>query len=253
MKDQYAGDIGDYVKLGMLQSLFFDRPLAVNWFRTADDVASGDGRFTEYAEWRDYDPHLFDYLHLMIRNKDRSIDNLQRFIEAPGREFFDDPIDRPSARSVWFARFDRWLTVKDVVFLDPDNGIGSDQSPPSPKSVTIDEIDYLLDRVKTLVIYHHQTRAKGGHVEEINRIGQRLAPSYSCRSACAIRAGRRSPRVFFIIGADMEIWQRAEKFCENWSQLANFYPLSSPPDHLGLTSIASAFHRVDEMERRGLI
>lgn len=259
MKDQYAGDVGDYVKLALLRALFFDRRLAVNWFRTANDAHGNDGRFIAYLEqqnagkWRKFDPELYDYLQSMVAKGERSIAAIQRALEGPGREFYDRMIDRPSARSVWFTLFNGWLTIDDALFLDPDNGIGSEQSLPTLKLVTGDEIEFLLGRVNTLMIYHHQTRAKGGHIEEIRRIGSQLAPEHSHRSVCAIRAGSGSARAFFLVGADRQVWQRAEAFCQTWDGVVSFHPLTAAPDALGLTPDASPWHRTDALERRGLL
>lgn len=203
MKDQYAGDVGDYVKLGLLRALFHDRRLAVDWFRTADDAGSKDGKFIHYLQpefankWRVFDPELYDYLKSAIDRDERSIDMLQRALIGPGREFYDRIIERPASRAVWFSLFSHWLTTSDMLYLDPDNGISSSQRLPSLKSVTVDEVQYLLNRVDTLLIYHHQTRSKGGHIEKIKRIGAALVPEYDHQSACAIRASSGSVRAFF--------------------------------------------------------
>ena len=259
MKDQYAGDVGDFIKLGLLRALFEGRQLAVNWFLTPDDPATRDGRHVEYLAqeneeiWRNKDPDLYDFFRSMVKSGARSVIEMQKFMYGEGREFYYSPIERASARSVWFASFVHWLTISDCLFVDPDNGISGTAVAPSIKSISVDEVEYLLGTVKTLMIYHHQTRAKGGHLDEIERLGRTLAPDYTYRAACAIRAGRYSPRVFFIIAPDRVIWERAEEFCRKWAGLVTFHRITEPPDNLGLTPGAPAWQRVDELERRGLL
>lgn len=257
MKDQYAGDVGDYVKLALLRFLAVDRSLAVAWYKTADD-ASGDGRHRQYLEaanedeWRSLDPELYDQLGEIGSGQKPTIDALQKILDGPQRYFFDMLIEGPSARAPWFAQLSLWLTRPDILFLDPDNGIASAGFSGSIKSVTSEEVEYLRHQAKTIIIYHHQTRSKGGHAEEIKRIGQQLMPAYNYQAICAIRAGRRSPRAFFIVAPDRELWDRAEAFADHWSKHVTFHPLSAAPDELGLTPGASAYHRVDAREARGL-
>lgn len=68
MRDQYVGDIGDYVKLGLLRLLKANRKanrLGVIWYKTGGSDVNNDGRHTEYLhdpKNKKYDPRLFGKL-----------------------------------------------------------------------------------------------------------------------------------------------------------------------------------------------
>ena len=68
-----------------------------------------------------------------------------------------------------------------LVFLDPDNGIASEglrlTRRRAGKSVTIEEIDLLTQGRRTMVVYHHHTRRKNGHVSELSDLATRLRKS----------------------------------------------------------------------------
>lgn len=258
MKDQYAGDFGDFVKLSLLRRLSADRRLAVSWYRTPDDSTRQDGRHIDYleprnaAKWRHLDPFVYDHLQSMVAGKARSINEIQRVLEVSGNTFFDVLLENKSSRAPWFALLSRSLgTGGDLLFLDPDNGIASPGFSGSTASVTYDEIEYLRQNGRTIVVYHHHTRAKGGHLEELKRIASNLAPDYTYRAVCAVRAASWSPRSFFIVAPDKQVWERAEKFAADWAECVTFHPLSDPPDDFGFTPGASAYHRIDAMEASG--
>ena len=71
MKDQYFGDVNDYLKYGLLRALTARSrlSLAVCWMLTPDDGRT-DGRFTEYLHqperWRAHDPDLYDALYDVV-------------------------------------------------------------------------------------------------------------------------------------------------------------------------------------------
>jgi hypothetical protein len=62
MHNRYVGDIGDYVKLGILCTLSPKYRLGVAWWLFLDEVHNDDGRHIGYLprseEWRRYNPHL---------------------------------------------------------------------------------------------------------------------------------------------------------------------------------------------------
>ena len=44
MQDRYAGDIGDFVKLGLLRALSSGCKLGIAWYRFPDEDHNGDER-----------------------------------------------------------------------------------------------------------------------------------------------------------------------------------------------------------------
>lgn len=90
MKDQYFGDVNDYLKYGILRELSNGTaPLHVVWMLTPSD-ASRDGKFTEYlserSTWRDYDPALFDFLKSEVVDRGRrAVKGIERWAGLPAR------------------------------------------------------------------------------------------------------------------------------------------------------------------------
>lgn len=75
MKDQYFGDINDYILYGLLRC-FGEAGLSIGvcWMMTPSD-GRADGRKIQYLtnskRWRSYDPNLFDTLTAAVRNSRR--------------------------------------------------------------------------------------------------------------------------------------------------------------------------------------
>ena len=84
MQDRYVGDVGDFVKYGLLRAIRGAKRLGVAWYLHPDAGPSGDGRYITYlehpCEWRKLDPELFDALKEVTEpgaNR-RSVANIQR-------------------------------------------------------------------------------------------------------------------------------------------------------------------------------
>jgi hypothetical protein len=196
MQNRYVGDIGDYVKLAILRALLPGRRLGVAWRLYPDERHNKDGRRIEYLDrpdvWRRFDPPLFDALKKIVHAQHRDVRALELASLMPGALFAGESIpcelrpfgERAADRQRWFNRTKQQLDSADLVFIDPDNGIaplGLKLTRRSAgKSVLPAEIGALRGPGRTLVVYHHQTRRKGGHIEELRHITDRLREA-GCR------------------------------------------------------------------------
>jgi hypothetical protein len=85
VQDRYAGDLGDYLKFGLLRSLVPGVPgaslrLGVVWYRTMDEVHNADGKHVAYlqpghrsaAQLSQLDPDLYQRLARMVDSGRRS-------------------------------------------------------------------------------------------------------------------------------------------------------------------------------------
>lgn len=241
MQDQYAGDIGDYFKLSLLEELLKapgpGRRLGVAWWKVANEADRNDGRHIDYLkrrkEWRDYNPALFDHLKTQVDRRVRSISMLERapgFRPATGLEqvqFFDELVPCPDDWSARVAAREAWLTDAEtklggcnIVFFDPDNGIAPPQRKMTQraalKSVFIEELLRFRQPGRTLVVYHHQTRMRGGHEAEIRHLTGRLRRE-GFSDILPLRFNRGTARVFFILDGDAAISTAAREMADRWS------------------------------------
>lgn len=227
MQDRYAGDIGDFVKLGLLRALSPGRQLGVAWYRYPDESHNGDGRHITYLDqpqrYEHLDPVLFSHLQNITRDA-RSINSLLPVLEGAisSDENVDSsmvaPRERRNWRTAWFQRVMERLSTCDLVFADPDNGIIDDANwrrgrAKFGKQMPLAEVQELA-KGRCAVIYHHNTRRRGGHDGEVDHwLGEVGTPGL------AVRATAYSPRTFFVLNPNEEIEARIDKFCKQWADL----------------------------------
>lgn len=233
MQHKFVGDIGDYIKLALLRQLSPGYDLGVVWWRFPDELDLSDGRHVDYLskeDWRKLDPPLFDHLQKIVREGRRDLTALQEGNLLNAR-FYDEEVPQPILERV------KWLeqaltTVQDcnLVFLDPDNGLEprtyTAGRKKAGKSVAYAELSAFQLSGRAVIVYHHQTRAKGGHLEEIQALSERLRHTF--HRVDAIRAKPYSPRAFFLLDGSPDLVERAQELCEWWEDKLTFHPYRSP-------------------------
>jgi hypothetical protein len=227
VQDRYAGDIGDFVKLGLLRALSPGRQLGVAWYRYPDESHNGDGRHITYLDqpqrYEHLDPVLFSHLQNITRDA-RSINSLLPVLDGAisSDESVDSsmvaPRERRNWRTAWFQRVMERLSTCDLVFADPDNGIIDDANwrrgrAKFGKQMPLAEVQELA-KGRCAVIYHHNTRRRGGHDGEVDHWLGEVGTS-----DLAVRATAYSPRTFFVLNPNEEIEARIDKFCKQWADL----------------------------------
>jgi hypothetical protein len=228
MQDRYAGDVGDFVKIGLLRALSPGRKLGVAWYRFPDEGHNGDGRHVDYlkdphGKASRLDPELLDHLRSVVEVK-RSIRSLTPIL---GNVVSSDasldvsaiPIrKRRNWRQEWFRDVLNTLSGCDLVFADPDNGLTDDDDRRKGRSafgkqIPLAEVLRLTDG-RTGVIYHHNTRRSGGHDAEIDYWISQIG-----RPTLAVRAKAYNCRTFFVINPDEIIADRVREFCAQWRSM----------------------------------
>lgn len=227
MQNRYAGDVGDYVKLALLRALSPEMKLGVAWYLYPNEGHNEDGKHVAYlnqsSHWRPLDPELFDELNRVVKNG-RSVAALENcgVLDAVfSGEVLDHRDlhhrDRSAARSAWFGRTMEKLEGCNLVFADPDNGLTDDQakrrsSGKFGKQLPLQEALALADG-RSAVIYHHNSRFKGGHDLEVEHWRRQLGGD-----TIAVRANAYNCRTFFILNPTPALTVRARTFCELWDQ-----------------------------------
>ena len=130
MKNQYFGDIYDYLKYGLLRQLscFGKVSTAVCWMLTANDDRR-DGRRVNYLEkaeaWRAFDPPVFDCLRTAVLDrKERNIRAVEESGLLSDTSFYSPLLtDGSDERRSYFDGFLEFSRGRELVFFDPDNGL----------------------------------------------------------------------------------------------------------------------------------
>ena len=108
---------------------------------------------------------------------------------------------RQQARRGWLEEIRRKLEPTDLLFLDPDNGLEPAGFRPtaakSGKSIMISEVLQFARPGRCLIVYHHQSRRRGGHHAEMKYWADRLRAS-GFATVDALRARPFSPSVYFL-------------------------------------------------------
>lgn len=198
MRDQYAGDISDFLKYALLRELAADgHSLGVAWYYNADHDGRTDGRHVEYLEdraWEALDPGLFLALKEMPARSVAAIEALP--IWPTGTTFHSDPVPSRPVRAVWADGMCQQLTDCNLVFVDPDNGLGR----PSPRHVTLEEIRALRRPGRTIALIKFPGRVTFDAQEDAYHAGLKAGTGanrvITLRSSVAIPGsnGRKVPR-----------------------------------------------------------
>ena len=227
MQDKYVGDIGDFGKYSLLNELSLGLSLGVAWYKYPNDD-NNDGKHVSYLDcpknWRHYDPDVFDGLKKIVSSNKRLISEVENSSFFGEHNFASEEINlnelsylaREQQRRRWFERVCERLETSDIIFTDPDNGILKNESfkqgrAKHGKSISEEEIR-ILSRGRPMVVYHHNSRFKGGHEAEIKFWQQRLGAGTS-----AIRFRYGTARTYFLLNCDEELNHRAIRWTQkNW-------------------------------------
>ena len=217
MQDKYVGDIGDFGKYALLQSLAQrDVPLGIVWYLTNDAGSKGDGAFIQYLSspseaggLGSCDAQLFSVLCKIVHRHDRRVARIKELAIFPQTtEFFEERLDfkdvpaqdRCDRRKRWLQSALRHVEGAALVFLDPDNGLSLNERircrKNGPKYVFLDETLQFLSRGQSLIIYCHQDRRKGGLAEQGIQLFCEKGPT---GRAWAFTFHRKSVRIYFVV------------------------------------------------------
>lgn len=217
MRDSYVADVGDFGKYALLNALAgSDLRLGVLWCRNSEPDATQDGHFTAYPELRPCDPNLYDRLAQILKNKQRTLSQVEvNDILPPNTLFYGTAIPAPKVpcfsavareaqtrlRASWFEDAFKNLSLAELVFLDPDNGLAPSRRKKhlhsSVKYIFEDEVAAWLKRGRSVVLYQHQKRKSLS--EQVSEQQKILAAGKLCH---AVSFHRRAARIYYILPAE---------------------------------------------------
>lgn len=171
MQDRYAGDIGDYGKIGLLKAFCsHGMSVAINWYfvdsvetekKSNGTFKQEDGKYLIPERMKICDPKLAEMLTGIARSAERSVKLLEQAEFVPDAIYFNEPIS-VADRLGWHKRALDKLAEASLVFADPDNGmlvksVGRN-SLRSVKYMFYDEVRDYVERGQSVLIYSHRSR-----------------------------------------------------------------------------------------------
>jgi hypothetical protein len=228
VQDRYAGDLGDFLKFGLLRWLAspdgsaFPR-LGVVWYRTADEAHNADGKHIAYltpghrsaAHLRELDPDLYERLARVVNSGERSTAALaSNGVLGAGTCFFGELLDftdlpgnareaRQARRQSWAQRALVATSGCDLIFADPDNGIRPVQHrvpsyrTKAVKHAYLAELAAFAQRGQSVIAYHHADRTVAVELQAHRRLAE-FARDMPIKPIAAVRASRGTSRLFLV-------------------------------------------------------
>lgn len=171
MQDRYAGDIGDFGKIGLLKALQAQGlSIGVNWYlvEPMDTERKSDGTYKQEAgkylipeKLQVCDTLLAEKLTKIAKSDHRSIRSLEQGNFILNARYYSEPVS-VAGREEWHKKALDLLNDLDIVFVDPDNGmlvksVGK-KSVKSVKYTFYEEVRDYVRRGQSVLIYNHRSR-----------------------------------------------------------------------------------------------
>jgi hypothetical protein len=221
VRDQYVGDVSDVLKFAFLRALVGkDRTLGIAWYYVPGNDGRADGRHLEWrdeAAWRLLDAELHAGLAAL---PERSIAALEEAAIWPaGALFHREAVPPRVERGAWGMRKRNALGGADIVFLDPDNGVGAE----TEKHATFSEVR-LLRRPDRAIVFITFPGRNMAHDALLRRLHENLRIETDAEKMITLRTNVSVPRAngsrsyvqrqrwFTIIDPDAELTARAQAF-----------------------------------------
>ena len=221
MQDRYAGDIGDFGKFGLLQSLCNEGfRIGINWYKTEprqQELIRQDGRFLIPEKYSICNKSLCEVLRSISFSSNRSIKELEKAALLPDAVYYSDQVLVVN-RTVWHKKAIEALSGTTLVFLDPDNGLLAQSirrsSCQSVKYVFYEEVSDYLRNNQSVLIYSHRNRKKPSvYFGEIYNLLSSIVGQDE-KSVQAITFPKGSVRDYFAISANSDHYEKIQSAFE---------------------------------------
>ncbi len=215
MRDQYAGDVSDLLKLAFLRILAgHDRTIGLGWYYNPANDGRRDGRHREYCDepkWACLDAAVWNALKKL---PERSVAALERLPIWPAKtRFHRVPVPSTGTRRAWTDNMRRTLQDASVVFLDPDNGVG----PVTERHAPPAEVAAMRHpgRAVVLIKFPDRQQRHAQQVDQYHNLLRHQAGAVSVVTVCT-RVWLKQPRSrwFTIIDGDNALIERARHFAD---------------------------------------
>lgn len=198
-----------------------DRTLGVAWYYSQKNDGRTDGRHLEWREesaWRQLDPQLHEGLSTL---PERSVAALEAAAIWPkGTAFHREPIPYKKHRSSWAEKKRTALNEANIIFFDPDNGLGKADA----KHATLEEV--LNSRRTGKAVVFITFPAYVPHDEQVQKLHEKLIREAGASSLVTLRTSVSVPtktpnkfvpraRWFTVVDPDSALIDRTNAFSES--------------------------------------
>jgi hypothetical protein len=208
VKAQYVGDIGDFGKVLLLKCLAsLGFKIGINWILTGKSKNS-DGKHRDYAAYGPReclcccDEEIFNRILPLARKEgdQRAIEDLEAIIRSFSRStvFFSKEYKSGKTRADTEAEALTMLapSLADLVFFDPDNGIGRIGGT-SSKHVYYADLRRYWERGQSVLVYHHLSH-ETPHAAQIDLKKSELESELLDSKVYSYWLRRGTARVYFL-------------------------------------------------------
>jgi hypothetical protein len=227
MRDQYAGDISDYIKFSFLRTIVpISAVLGVAWYYVRGHDGRPDGQHTEYCsedQWKKLDENLyFELCGLPVRSV-RSLEQLA--IWDTKTLFHRVPLQASCDRKIWTDEMCDTLSKSDFVFIDPDNGV-SFENRVGEKHASFREISALANGGRPLVFIRFPHRM-AKHLDQLSELHSVLKDyNPATLQTCVLvpnSKGGKTPKIrwFTLLNGDDESLANVRKFTKLLNSIEN--------------------------------
>ena len=220
MQDQYAADVGDFGRYGLLRALTGMFPVAtprlrlgVVWYPDARLRQPMDGKHRTYLDtarkknasrYRSCDPNLYDALSAPFLTRSGQSRPSTRSGMLPSDTLYVSEVVPPgAARRIWADAAFKAVADCDLVFVDPDNGLAPKSvglCPPATEFVYLGELqrglrpDQSFDRCTTILAGMGQ---RPNRPSGTSRRSGRRSRTMRSRGRCRFRRG--TGRLYLVV------------------------------------------------------
>jgi hypothetical protein len=216
MQNRYAGDVGDFMKFGLLRHLAAPRraggaglTVGLNWYLAPDEDHNADGKHIAYLDPSNRQHQSLASCDSDLMERLAKVVGTGRSVEAldasgalpPGGSVHSEPLvprGGLGGRDAWHARALDALAGAEVVCADPDNGIRSlRQTSKLHKYALLGELADYARREQSLIVYQHADRSADARTQASRRLDE-VAAGVGQAPVAAIIAHRGSCRFFLV-------------------------------------------------------
>lgn len=175
MQNKYFGDIHDFYKYNFLQQISIDNSLGIHWCLVPDEILKNDGEIKLSEKEKKINQELYEILLASRKNNNRNVQNIEKYLDdhiSKGVKYFTE-LHTPDCNEIEYEeKAVKHLSKQDFIFFDPDNGIevASMTHSKKYKYISYRILQRFWNMGKSLIIYQHNDRVKGGLDKKIERL-----------------------------------------------------------------------------------